>query len=113
MIIKLTEAAAKEIIEQSPESSEDPIASIVWTLPNYNESYDRNKNDVSVSFKKITNGYWCLGYYERSEISLRFIKIDQGVEFMFEPVTATKPVSLVVIDFAYSEFLVSYDGSNA
>jgi len=112
MNVYLTESAARKIASSLPDSLENPIAAILWSLPTYKETYIRDGETTSMKFEKFSDGQWNLCFYERSERQEQFIRSDRDVDFMFDAVTAQAPVSSARIDFVNGGFIVSYDDSN-
>ena len=73
----------------------------------YGTAFQERKE--SIQFKKRFEGAWAVGFYERAEIGDKHIKNVNGVEFIFEPATASKEPSLVKIDYCDRKFMVSYE----
>lgn len=108
MKVTLTKEAARQINKAYMDAPNESVASILWVCPNYEENYSGNEKEKSVSFSKVSNGYWDIALYDRSEVPEHFIRNNQGVDFVFEMRKSGAYELNAIIDYKNGQISVSY-----
>lgn len=108
MSVTITDAATEYILGQMPQDLLEPVASIIWMMPQYAEQYLRGPEETKVAFQKITEGKWVVGWDELDKINCEPIIFKSELKLGWQPVTSDGEYKDVVIDYIKNKIQVSF-----